>query len=246
MKRSEWKWAAHLLTAGNLFFGFWAILQVIQGNYLMACWLILFASICDGLDGKLARFTRCSSEIGIELDSLVDVVSFGVAPSVLLYSISFHKFGFPGVILASIPLFFGVMRLARFNLTATTTEKKAYDGLPIPMMANTLVTFILFNFALWDGFHLEVMLLPLVILLALLMLSHVHYDTMPRFTIRDTRKNMLKLIFIFAGIILVAIKPSVLFFPLMLIYVLKGLVNSIFGLHEEEELEEIYKDEPVI
>jgi len=91
------------------------------------------------------------------------------------------------------------------------------------------------------------------------MLSHVHYDTMPRFTIRDTRKNMLKLIFIFAGILLVAIKPSVLFFPLMLIYVSKGLVNSIFGLHvskglvnsifglhEEEELEEIYKDEPVI
>lgn len=244
MKRTEWAWTAHVLTYINLLLGFYAIIQAFEGNYLMACWLIVIASICDGLDGKIARYTKSSSEMGIELDSLADIVSFGVAPSVLLYTVSFHKFGFAGLILAALPLFFGAVRLARFNVSATLGEKKNYTGLPIPMQAATIATFIVFNYALWGSLTLEILLLPLTLALALLMVSQIPYDAMPRLTLHDTKKNLFKLLLIIAGIILVAFNPSLFFFPLMLIYVLKGVIVAIMGLRvPEEELEEVLEDE---
>ena len=247
MRKIEFRWAANLLTAGNLFFGFWAIIQVIEGHFLMACWLILIASILDGLDGKIARFTRSSSEFGIELDSLVDIVSFGVAPAVLLYFISFHKYGFAGLILASLPLFFGVVRLARFNRSATIEEKKNYFGLPIPMQAASVATFIVFNYAIWGSFHLEILLIPMIISLALLMVSVIPYDTMPRFTFRDTRKNLWKVIAIIIGIILVAFKPAVIIFPLIMLYIFKGMTMWVLGIEvREEELEEAIEDEKFV
>ncbi len=239
MIRNEFAWAAHLLTLGNLFLGFYAIIQVIDGNYLMACWLIVIAAIIDGLDGKIARFTHSSSEIGIELDSFADTVSFGVAPAILLYYISFEKFGFAGVALSSLPLLFGVARLARFNRTATTGEKMGYEGLPIPMMASTIATFVVFNYAIWHSFLLEFLLIPMTLALALLMISHVPYEAMPRFTFHDSKKNLIRLMLMFGGVILLAVKPSMVFFPLAVIYILKGLVIYIFRTEEEEdELEE--------
>lgn len=247
MRKTEWGWAANLLTASSLFFGFWAIIQVVEGNYLLACWLIIFAAICDGLDGKLARFTKSSSEMGIELDSLVDSVSFGVAPSVMLYLISFQKFGFAGMILAIFPLFFGVVRLARFNCSATIGEKRAYCGLPIPMQAITIATFILFNHAIWGDLRLEILLIPLTVVLAFLMISHISYDSMPRFTFWNTRKNLAKLIVIFLGIILIALNPPLIFFPLIMLYLLKGIGNSIWkSVIEEDDLEEVVEDEELI
>jgi CDP-diacylglycerol--serine O-phosphatidyltransferase len=247
MKRTEWKWAAHVLTATSLFLGFWAIIEAFDGNYLMACWLIVIASICDGLDGKIARYTKSSSELGVELDSLADIVSFGVAPSVLLYTISFHKFGFSGILLAALPLFFGAVRLARFNVSASLTEKKNYVGLPIPMQATTIATFIVFNHALWGSLTLEILLLPITLALTLLMVSQISYDAMPRLTFHDTRKNLFKLLLIIAGIIVVAINPSLFFFPLMVIYVLKGIIFAVMGLQiPEEELEEVWEDEKLI
>jgi CDP-diacylglycerol--serine O-phosphatidyltransferase len=238
MKKNEWRWAASVLTSGNLFFGFWAIAQVVEGNFLMACWLIVIASICDGLDGKLARLTKGASEIGIEFDSLADAVSFGAAPAALIYAVSFSKYGLLGLFLSAIPLLFGVFRLARFNKNATTHEKKGYDGLPIPMAAVTIATFIIFNYAVWGTFHLEVLLIPLTVVLSILMLSHIPYDVMPRFTLKETGKNLLGIFVIILGIVLVAINPPVIFFPLMLLYVLKGIVTAIFSHQEEEKLEE--------
>lgn len=245
MKRTEWAWAAHVLTFTNLLLGFWAIIQAFEGNYLMACWLIVIASICDGLDGKIARYTKSSSEMGIELDSLSDIVSFGAAPSVLLYTVSFHKFGFAGIVLAALPLLFGAVRLARFNVSASLAEKKNYIGLPIPMQAATIATFIVFNHAVWGSLTLEILLLPLSLALALLMVSQIPYDAMPRLTFHDTRKNLLKLLLIIAGIILVAFNPSLFFFPLVLIYVLKSVLIAIMGFNvvPEEELEEVLEDE---
>jgi len=235
MRRSELSWIPNLLTGLNLFLGFWSILQMIEGNYLTACWLIVTASICDGLDGKLARWTRSASPRGLQLDSLADIVSFGAAPGVLLYFISFHKFGLAGVFLAALPLLFGAIRLARFNRHATIAEKKGYVGLPIPMQAITITTFIIFNHALWGRLHLEFLLLPLTFFLAFLMVSHAPYEAMPRITFRDSRKNLLKLITIIAGISLIALNPAAIFFPLLMIYVLKGFAIMLFGLAPSED-----------
>ncbi|TKJ40251.1 CDP-diacylglycerol--serine O-phosphatidyltransferase [candidate division LCP-89 bacterium B3_LCP] len=247
MKRNELAWAAQLLTGLSLFLGFWAIVQAIEGSIFMACWLIVIAAICDGLDGKIARFTRSSSEMGIELDSLVDIVSFGVAPSVLLYTISFQKFGFAGVLLAALPLLFGVIRLARFNVSATTGEKRGYLGLPIPMQAVTTATFIVFNYSIWGDLHLEILLIPMTMALSILMVSHLPYDAMPRFSLRDTKKNKVNLALIVTGFALLLINPSLMFFPLIMMYLLKGLIITVLRLGmPADEIEEVLEDEKFI
>jgi CDP-diacylglycerol---serine O-phosphatidyltransferase len=244
MKRHEMFWLPNLMTGMNLFFGFWAIIMMIEGHYLTACWFIMIATICDGLDGKLARMIKTSSEFGVEMDSLCDVVSFGLAPSVLLWVTSFHKFGFLGVVLSALPLIFGMIRLARYNLTAATGEKKPfYQGLPIPMQANTLAAFIIFNHAVWGEIQLELLLIPLTFFLAFLMVSHVPYEAMPRLGLHDAWHKPWKLIIILALIAIIAKWPRQAFFPIISLYVLRGLVIGIFGLTPAEEEEELEREE---
>ncbi len=233
-------WLPTILTGFNLFLGFWSIILILEGRILTACWLIIIASICDGLDGKLARLMKNSSEIGIELDSLADVVSFGVAPGVLLYAVSFDRMGLPGILLAALPVLFGAARLARFNMTATTGAKKpSYEGLPIPAQAVALTSFIIFNYALWNGLPLEALLVPLVIVLALLMISRLPYPAMPRFSFHDAMRHPLRLIVILSAIALIALNPPLAFFPLMIVYLLIGIAHGLFGAPEivEEELD---------
>jgi CDP-diacylglycerol--serine O-phosphatidyltransferase len=237
-------WLPNLLTGMNLFFGFWAIIQLVEGNYLTACWFIMIASICDGLDGKLARFIKSSSELGVEMDSLCDAISFGLAPSVLLWVTSFHKFGFLGVLLSSFPLVFGVIRLARFNLTASVGEKNPFfQGLPIPMQAVTLATFILFSHTLWGEVPPEILLIPLTLFLAFLMISHIPYDAMPRLSIRDTLHKPFRLLIILGLISLIALKPSLVFFPLMCLYLLRGITIAMFRLAPVEAEDELDSEE---
>ena len=233
-------WIPNLLTGMNLFLGFWAMIQAIEGNILTACWLVVAASVCDGLDGKLARFMKRSSELGLELDSLADVVSFGAAPGIILYVSFFQRLEFLGVVLAALPLIFGAIRLARFNLTAVVGEKKTnYVGLPIPMQATAVTTFIIFNYALWGDLHLEILLIPLVWLLCLLMVSHFPYERIPRFSIKDALKRPWRLIIVIAIVAPLALNPAVAFFPILFLYVLRGMIMSAFGFGTEDEPEEL-------
>ncbi|HEX7344274.1 MAG TPA: CDP-diacylglycerol--serine O-phosphatidyltransferase [bacterium] len=233
-------WIPNLLTGMNLFLGFWAIIQALEGNILTACWLVIIASVCDGLDGKLARFMNRSTEMGLELDSLADVVSFGAAPGVILYVASFRELEFLGLILAALPLIFGAIRLARYNLTAVPGERRAlYVGLPIPMQANTLATFIIFNYALWGALHLEILLLPLVWLLSLLMVSHFPYDRIPRFSIKEAVRRPWRLIVSIVIVGILALKPAIAFFPILMLYVLRGVIMAAFRFAPAEEEEEL-------
>ncbi len=248
MRRTEINWLPNLLTAGNLFLGFWAILLTFEQNYLAACWLIIAASICDALDGKLARIMKSSSEFGLELDSLADVVSFGAAPGVLLYAVSFSKFGWPGLLLSALPLMFGVMRLARFNCSTTLGEKKAfYVGLPIPIQANMIASFIIFNYALWGQGHLqlELLLIPMTLILAFLMVSHLPFEGLPRLDFHEMQKHPTKAVVTLAIVVLFSINPAITFFPLISLYILRRVLLTLMGLTpEEEELESEIEVEP--
>jgi len=233
-------WIPNLLTGMNLFLGFWAIIQAIEGNILTACWLVIAAAVCDGLDGKLARFMHRSTEMGLELDSLADVVSFGAAPGVILYVSFFQRLEFLGIMLAALPLIFGAIRLARYNLTAVPGEKKAiFVGLPIPMQAGTVATFIIFNYAIWGGLHLEILLIPLVWLLCLLMVSHFPYDRIPRFSIKESVKHPWRLIVSIGIVAVLALKPALAFFPLIMLYVLRGMIMAVFKYTPADEEEEL-------
>lgn len=139
----------NLLTLANLFSGFLTIVYASQGEYYLSAVFILVASIFDMLDGFMARLINATSEFGVELDSLCDAVSFGIAPSFLLYKIYFYQFGEFGILISALPGLLGVVRLARFNVQLESLDdKKYFIGFPIPSNALFIVSYLIF-------FHLD-------------------------------------------------------------------------------------------
>ncbi|MFM8472960.1 MAG: CDP-diacylglycerol--serine O-phosphatidyltransferase, partial [Candidatus Kapaibacterium sp.] len=135
----------NLFTLANLFCGFSAIVAYAHGDFSHGTSLIFAAGVFDMLDGVMARLTRSASELGVELDSLCDAVSFGVAPSFLLYQTFFQNHPQSGTLIASLPAMAGVFRLARFNAGASALQDKEYfRGMPIPAGALTIVSFVTF------------------------------------------------------------------------------------------------------
>ena len=219
----------------NLFFGFFAIVHAIQDKLVTASWLILIAAIWDSVDGKIARFTESYSDFGIEFDSLADVVSFGVAPSMLIYQVFLYQLGPFGIILSFLPLLFGAIRLARFNVNQDGFEKENFSGLPIPAMAATISTYVIFNYDLWEGLKFAPALIPLVLLLCFLMVSNVEYVSMPKFSFKEDKKNSFLLMSLLAGLTLIIVFRQKALFPLLMLFVLYYLLKSVFPGHKEEE-----------
>jgi CDP-diacylglycerol--serine O-phosphatidyltransferase len=138
-------------TMGNVVCGFIAILTTFEGHITTACWFIILAGFLDALDGKIARLSGGASQFGVELDSLADFLSFGVAPAFLVYAIKFTMLGKWGWVPPIVFIMAAAYRLARFNLLADTEEKKDFIGLPVPMAALAVVSFIIFTYDLWGG-----------------------------------------------------------------------------------------------
>ncbi|MCZ7610815.1 MAG: CDP-diacylglycerol--serine O-phosphatidyltransferase [Ignavibacterium sp.] len=178
----------NLFTAMNMFSGFFSIITASQGNYTYSAWLIVVAAVFDALDGFMARLTKSSSELGVELDSLSDVISFGAAPSFLLYKTYFYQFETLGIILSSLIMIAGGFRLARFNVQLVGFDKAYFTGLPIPSSALTIVSFILGFYD--NGFNgvEKHFIIPLVLGLSLLMVSNVKYDTLSKYAFKNFKK----------------------------------------------------------
>lgn len=227
-----------VFTTLNLFFGFLAIINALQGKFVTASWMIILAAVWDTLDGKIARKTHTFSELGIQLDSLSDVVSFGVAPSILILQVFFYKLGIPGIILSFCPLLFGAIRLARFNVSQDGFEKENFSGLPIPAMAVTLSTYVIFNYDLWEGLKFDPLLVPLVLFLCILMVSNVEYETLPKFSFREDKRNTLLLILMLFGFAVIAVFRQKVMFPITFGFVLFYLFRSILQGHKDEDEEE--------
>jgi len=195
----------------NLLCGFLAITQVLEGAYVMACWLVVVAGLFDLLDGLMARLTNAEDPFGVQLDSLSDVVSFGVAPSVLVYAYALDAFDPLGAIVAALPALCGSVRLARYNMNAESDEKDGFEGLPIPGQAVSLVALILAaENSAWgaalalDSF--EVML-PVVVVLSGLMVSSVRFDAIPAPTIQNIRAHPKRTAaYALAGVLIVALQ----------------------------------------
>ncbi|HEX2897585.1 MAG TPA: CDP-diacylglycerol--serine O-phosphatidyltransferase, partial [candidate division Zixibacteria bacterium] len=133
----------------NAVCGYISILLTLDGEILNACWFIMLAGFLDALDGKVARLSGVSSRFGIELDSLADFSSFGVAPAVLIYSLKLEALGKLGwIIISAIYIMAAGYRLAKFNLYADTEEKREFVGLPVPGAALTIVSFVIFCYSL--------------------------------------------------------------------------------------------------
>ena len=170
----------NLFTLGNLLCGFLAVVNVVEGVFVSAAWWIIIAGIFDALDGKIARLTGGSSEFGIEFDSIADVVSFGIAPAVLFYQYALAESGIFGYFLSFCFLAAGGLRLARFNIHATTDKKHFFTGMPIPAGAGILASFILFSENVWGGISHFDLSIVLIVLTSLAMLSNFKYRVLPK------------------------------------------------------------------
>jgi CDP-diacylglycerol--serine O-phosphatidyltransferase len=229
-----------MFTMLNLFFGYFAIVNVFRENFVAASWFIIAATVWDAIDGKIARLTRTYSEFGIQFDSIADVVSFGAAPAILIYQLFFYKLGPSGIILSFFPLLFGAIRLARFNVNLDGFKKGNFSGLPIPSMAVTLSSFVIFNYDLWEGLRFGPVLIPLVILLSVLMVSNIEYDTLPKFSFKVNRKNSIQLLVLILSVTTILIFQEKVMFPLVFAFILfcvaRSIIHSLKDNEEEEEL----------
>lgn len=218
------------LTIANLFFGVWAIVSAAQGQFTRAAWLIVFAGIADTLDGRVARVTRTGSKFGEELDSLVDIVSFGVAPAVVLYHL-FLADGRWSWIAAFFYVSATAIRLARFNVEQAGHAKNVFHGLPSPSAGMLLSTFHPFSQTPFFREHLAAWAWPeimtaLMIVAGLLMMSHIPYPVVPKFGFRTTRGIVVGLGML--GLIALSIAyPSYFFFTFFLAYVSWGVLKSL-------------------
>lgn len=228
-----------VFTVGNMLCGFISILQSFEGEAIHAAWLIILAGFFDALDGKIARISRSASRFGIELDSFADFVSFGIAPAVIFYSFRLYVLGTWGWLLGFLFIICGAFRLARFNLEARLEEKPYFTGLPIPVAAITLCGYTLFSYELWGELLYPEVLITLVIVFSALMVSGIEYETLPRFSL-NSKKNLIKLIYILVALIAVLLKPRLAIFPLGMIYVLSGIAREVYQLvHMEPKNEKL-------
>ncbi|KUG27569.1 cdp-diacylglycerol--serine o-phosphatidyltransferase [hydrocarbon metagenome] len=168
----------NLLTVGSLFCGFMGILWALEGRFDLTALAILVSCLFDGLDGKVARLTRTSSDFGVQLDSLCDLVAFGVTPAIMLYQWELHAFGRLGIMACFLMVACGALRLARFNVQSTTGSKKFFVGLPIPAAGCIVATLYMFTPYVPEAFMASVMpkaCLVLAYVVSFLMVSRVRY-----------------------------------------------------------------------
>ena len=249
------------LTLFNLFFGVFAIITASRGDFYKAGIYVLAGGICDALDGRVARATNAGSQFGEELDSLVDAISFGLAPAMIMYFAVLDRDGWQWVFVFAFAAC-AVMRLARFNIEQAGTAKTYFSGLPSPAAGCTLASYYwfsqswLYNYGAVGNLPWQEMLRFLMAALAALMISPIPYPVFPRTGWRSKRALAGTLLLIGSATLL-ATKRLEFFFPLCLLYVawgpLRWLLSGLFERRQptipydlsegEDEDDEIEDDE---
>jgi CDP-diacylglycerol--serine O-phosphatidyltransferase len=184
----------------------------------------MIAAVFDALDGKVARVIQHESVFGTEFDSLADMVSFCVAPSILIYLIFSPGLGFIGAIISFLPLLFGGIRLARFNVNAVYSKKDYFLGLPVPANAITISSYIWFHFKAFGNYGEAKTILALVISLSLLMVTRIHFSSIPRIIFHSKLDAFLKIVLIAGLVTATLIWQSYIIFPFFGIYIIAHLL----------------------
>ena len=249
----------NLMTAGNLFCGFAACIKILEGALIQAkkqgvdqaadqfhwaIWLILASCIFDLLDGRLARLGGNESPFGREFDSLADIVSFGVAPALMVYRIVLHEFSKTGWIIASIYLVCGALRLARFNCLAaanSASANKEFKGFPIPAGAGLIASLTLFMLWMAEGErhlgHWKWVLPALLLFLSWMMFSGVRYPSFKGINWRTTR-SLPKFLAILLILVFTVLNYEWMPFVIFLSYLLYGFFRPFLSRRMKEEIED--------
>jgi len=252
-----------LFTLANMVCGFYSVILALNNEWKKSAALLTIAGLMDGLDGMVARATKTVSHFGFNFDSIVDVVSFGVCPSIILYlrflrpdEYGGHKFGW---MLAFLFLMAGAIRLARFNVIAMREEKGAKDfrGLPITG-ASIFISSMLWIYSKYSGYqfnlfnfnfnldkYLQIIpeIIPgTIIVLTYLMVSRIRYPSLKKINIR--KLNPYLLLFLISSLIfLLMMLPGFIMFAFSLCYVLSGPITFIFRFKKIPERSEVYENQ---
>jgi CDP-diacylglycerol---serine O-phosphatidyltransferase len=222
-------------TLASLFFGVFAIVAASRGEYELAGRYVVFGGVADALDGRVARATRTGTRFGEELDSLVDAITFGLAPTMIMYFAVLNREGWDWIFCFLFSAC-AVIRLARFNIEQAGRKKTHFNGLPTPAAGLTLATYYwfsqtsLYNETMIGDLPWHQMLRYIMLLLSFLMISNVSYPAFPTIGIRSVQQ-VLGTLLVAGTMIGVFFIPKQFFFPAAMIYVLYGVARTVlFGL----------------
>jgi CDP-diacylglycerol--serine O-phosphatidyltransferase len=232
----------NIVTTLNILSGFMALAFASDGHYVISAYFIFLAAIFDLLDGIVARLLKTSSDYGVQLDSLSDTISFGAAPALLMYNVALQEYGLLGILISSLLLIFGILRLARFNTQIESLEVKSdFKGLPIPLSALTIASYILMFPK--DGIPTEplnLLVIPLIVILSLMMVSNVPYSAFPKLKMAAIKENPVMLLFILYSFAVLYFTRNyglfIVFSTLIIFGILKYIYLKFTGDKEDEEV----------
>ena len=225
----------NLFTTGAMFAGFYAMTSAINGRFETAAISIFVAMILDGLDGRVARMTNTQSEFGVQYDSLSDMVSFGVAPGLVMYLWAFESMGKLGLFAAFVHTAGGALRLARFNTQVEVADKRYFQGLPSPAAAAILAGGLWISLELgYEVDSIKYLALILTISTGLLMVSNFRYSSFKEIDLKG-RVPFVVAIIMMLGIGFVMAQAEIMLFLLALGYAISGPIITLLLLRKKRK-----------
>lgn len=220
----------NLFTTASLFAAFYSIVSSLNGQYDAAVIAIFIGMISDGLDGRIARLTNTQTAFGAEYDSLSDMVTFGVAPALLVYSWNLHSLGKLGWLASFMYTAAVALRLARFNTQLPTADKAYFQGLACPAAAAMVSAFVALSYQHeWSHFYISVFTACLVVFAAVLMVSNVRYHSFKQIDF----KGKVPFLYVLLMVILfvaIAFNPSAILFAIFILYAFSGPFQTLLAL----------------
>ena len=221
----------NLLTTGSLFAAFYSIIASFKGLYDTAAIAIFIGMIADGLDGRIARMTNTQTDFGAEYDSLSDMVTFGVAPSVLLYSWALNGMGKVGWLVAFVYTAAVALRLARFNTQLETADKRYFQGLACPGAGAALSSFVWVSESTWSLHTWTPYVASAIsLLVSVLMVSNIRYYSFKDMDMKG-KNRFLHVLLMIPVFVAIAADPSVTLFVAFFGYALSGPLQTLIALH---------------
>ena len=226
----------NLFTTGALFAGFYSIVAAMNEMFAPAAIAIFVAMILDGMDGRIARLTNTQSDFGMQYDSLSDMISFGLAPALVMYQWALLGMGKLGWLAAFVYTAAAALRLARFNTQATVIDKRFFQGLPSPAAAAVLAGMIWLgnDYGMYEGSSMLVFCFPVTILVGILMVSNIRYHSFKQVDLKG-RVPFMAVLIVIPIFVLIAMQPPLILFLLAAGYAISGPVMTLFLLRKHRE-----------
>ena len=215
----------NLFTTAALFFGFYAIVQAMNGRFEISAIAVFIAMVLDGLDGRVARLTHTQSEFGAQYDSLSDMVSFGAAPALIMYEWALKDLGKLGWIAAFVYCVGAALRLARFNTNIDVIDKRYFQGLPSPMAAALLagLVWVFDDLGIDRELWLDVIAWIFTMYAGITMVTNVPFYSFKEINMKRAVPFWVVAVFA-AGLAVISLKPSIVLFLIVFVYAVSGYV----------------------